>query len=320
MPINELNSQEFAKNLAKQAMEYVPQELNEEQKNYITKKVYEFGAITGDHLLKQYKEQFSDQQAAIIIQFIGEWTFHKAIDLIKAELESQYWDQILQQVAFAALKATLHANIEKFDDAKTAAFIEHNVKTVYEESINQLVQASAISEDKKKDILSQSNVDKMAEESRRNATDSAEEKEKTMKYITIAMVLKKMPGKKVEKILENMDEVQRQKIQSCLQIKDLEQKLDASLINSYVRDLRKNIISIAKPKTDELIKFFKNLQSKYGEEEIINLTLYERSKIQKFLSDCLLENGSKAFSIEISPYIIKILYNHLKSKLAATKA
>ncbi len=315
MPITTLNPQEFSQNLAQQAMEYVPAEFNEEQKNYIVKKVYEFCVITGEHLIKQHKDQFEDEKATIIIQFIGEWTFHKAIDMIRAGIDKQYWDQILQQVAFAALKSALHASLEKYEDPQTAAFIEHNVKTAYEECIGQLVQANVLSEDKKTEALSQSNVDKMAKESGDNVSASPEDEEKTLKYVTIAMVLKKMPEKKVEKILENMDKTQREKIQSCLQIKDIEQKLDASIINSYVKDLKKNISLISKPKTGELFKQFKNLQSRYGEEEIVNLTLYERSKIQKFLSDCLFEGSSDVCKLELSPYIVKILYNHLKVKL-----
>lgn len=317
MPINELNPEEFAKNLAQQASQYVPEEFDEEQKNYIAKKVYEFSIITGDHLLKQYQEKFNDEQAVIIVQFIGEWTFHKAIDIVRASIDKQHWDQILQQVAFAALKAALHANIEKFEDAKTAAFIEHNVKTAYEECINQLVEANAIPAEKKEEVLSQSNVDKMAQEAEEGSVSSNEAEAQTLKYVTIAMVLKKMPKQKVEKILKKMNEPERQKIQSCLQIEDLDQKVDGSMINKYVKDLKKNISLITKPRKDDLVKSFKNLQAKYGEEDIINLTIYERSKIQKFLSNCLFESESKAANVELSPYIVKILYNHLRNKLVA---
>lgn len=320
MPINELNAQEFAQNLAQQAMEYVPQEFDEAQKKYITSKVYQFSLITGEHLLKQYQEQFEDQQATIIIQFIGEWTFHKAIDLVRAGIDQQHWDQIMQQVAFAALKSAIHANVEKFEDVKTAAFIEYNVKSAYEECINQLVQANAISEEKKEEILSISNVDKMAEEQGGNVTGTPEEEERTMKYITIALFLKKMPEEKAQKILDNMDETKREKIQSCLQIQDLEKKVDASIINDYIKELKKNINPLVKPKTTEFIGFLKDLCQKYGEESIINLTLYERTSVQKFLSEILFESDSKALNVELSSYIVKILYNHLRSKLSGSAA
>lgn len=319
MPIVELNPQEFAKNLAGQAMGYVPAEFADEQKNYIAKKVYEFCVITGEHLIKQHNADYTDEQAVVVVQFIGEWTFHKAIDLINAGIDSQYWDQILQQVAFAALKAALHSHMEKFEEGKTTAFIEHSVKKAYEDSIEQLVKANVIEEDKAKEALEQSNVEAMAKEAQAQAAQapSPEDEEKTMKYATIALFLKRMPPEKAQKVLQKMDEPQRQQIQSCLQIKDLEQKLDAQVIDTYIKDLQKNISSTSKPNVKELIKSFKKLQKEYGEEEIINLTMDERSKIQAFLSDCLFEGGANALKIKLSPYITKILYNYLRNKMIA---
>lgn len=321
MPITELNPQEFSKNLAGQAIGYVPDDFSEEHKNYIAKKVYEFCVITSEHLIKQHQEIFTDEEAVIVIQFIGEWTFHKSIDLIKADIDSQYWDQILQQVAFAALKSALHSHIEKFENDKTTAFIEHSVKKAYEDCINQLIKANAIEEEEAQDALSQSNVDKMTEkikaETEANEAPSVENDEKTMKYVTIAMFLRKMPPQKAEKILQNMDEPERQKIRSCLQIKDLEQKLDASIINGYIQDLKKNISINSKPGIKKLIKAFNALQEEYGEESIINLTINERAKIQHFLSDCLFEDGVNALKVKLSPYITKILYNYLNNKLVA---
>lgn len=314
MPIQELNAQEFSKSLAQQAMEYAPEDINEEQRNYIAKKVYEFCMTTADYLLKQYKEQFTDEQAAVTIQFIGEWTFHKSIDVIRASIEDKYWDQILQQIAFAALKSALQAHTEGYDQTKTAAFIEIQVKGAYEECIKQLVEAKVVQEDQVNEILSQSNVDKMAEEQGGRVAGSPEEEEKTLKYVTIAMVLKKLPQQKVNSILEKLDETEREKITSCLQIENLEQKIDPTVMNRYVAELKNNISSISKPSNNDIIKSLKILQAKYGEEEIIDLTIFERSKIQKFISDCLFENTVKT---DLSPYIAKIVYIYIKNKLAA---
>lgn len=313
MPINDLNSQEFSKNLARQAMEFVPKEFPEEQKNYIAKKVYEFSVITGEHLLKQYKEQLDDNQAKTIVQYIAEWTFHKSIDIIKAGIPHEHWDTLLQQVAFAALKAALHSFMQKFEDAKTAAFIEYNVKTAYEENIKQLVNANVIEEKKVDEILSLSNVDQMAGEIKAN--QSPEEDEKTLKYATIAILLKKLSPEKVAKVLSKVSEEERKNIESCMRVNDLESKLDGAVMNDYIRSLKKNLTANSKPSMNKFHKLFKQLQAKYGEEEIVNLTLFERSGVQHFLSDCLFENVIK---FELSPHIVKILYNYLNSKLAAS--
>lgn len=317
MPIQELNPQEFAKNLAQQAGSYVPEDISEENKQYITKKVYEFCYITGDHLQKQHNEQFSDQDAVIVIQFIGEWTFHKAIDLIRAGIRYEFWDTILQQVAFAALKAALQAHAENMDQTKAAALIESQVMEAYTQCIHQLVKSKAIKEEDFDTVLSQSNVDKMADESAKEDTNSIQDDEKMLKYIAIALMMKKMPKEKAAKVLANMNKDEKQRISSCLQIEDLEKKVAPSVINKYLKDLKKNLSLITRPSTHELAKLIKSLQEKYGEEDIINLTMYERSKIKDFLSVCMFEDSSNVTKVELSPYIVKILYSYLKNQLAA---
>ena len=317
MPIQDLNPQDFAKNLAQQAGTYVSADISEENKQYIVKKVYEFCYITGDHLLKQYKEQFTDADAVVVIQFIGEWTFHKANDLITAGIRHEFWDTILQQIAFSALKSALHAHSEGYDQAKAAELIESQVAEAYKQCINHLVKAKAIPEDKVEEILAYSNVDKMAQEAAKNEAEHFEDDEKTLKYIAIALMLRKMPPEKVNNILNNFDEAEKQKILACFQIDNLETKVEPIVINQYIEDLKRNISLNAKPDCSEIMKSFKSLQAKYGDEEIINITMFERPKIQEFLSACLLEDGSNVTKVELSPHIVKILYSYLRSKLAA---
>jgi len=317
LPIKELNPQEFAKHLAQQALSYVPADINEEHKKYITNKVFQFCSITAEHLISQFKDQFTDEQAVVVVQFIGEWTFHKAIDLIRSGLRYEYWDTILQQVAFAALKAALHAHTEKMEQAETAGLIEAQVMEAYKACIDQLVKSKVIQEDKAEEVLSQSNVDRMAQESAQNEAGASQDDEKTLKYVAIALILKKMPQEKANKILEKMSEEERQRILSCLQIEDIESKVDPVVMNKYIQDLKKSISRISKPNQGELIRSFKKLQEKYGEEEIINLTMYERPKIQEFLSNCILEDASNITKVELSTHIVKILYNYLRIKLAA---
>ncbi len=317
MPIQELNAQEFAKNLAQQAGTYIPEDISDDHRKYITKKVYEFCFITGDHLLKQYQEQFTDEDAVIVIQFIGEWTFHKAIDLIRSELRHEYWDTILQQVAFAALKAALQAHGENLDQANAAAMIETQVMEAYKHCIEHLLKSNVLKQEEVDKILSYSNVDQMAEESVQTNVESVDNDEKTLKYVATALILKKLPKEKTNKILKSLGESEKQKILSCMQIENLEQKVAPEVINQYIQDLKKTLSLSTRPNKLEMVKSFKILQEKYGEEKIIDITMYERSKIQEFLSACLFEEGVNVTKVELSPYIVKILYSYLRSKLAA---
>lgn len=313
MAITTLNPQEFAKDLAQQAINYVPADLTDEQKNFVAKKVFEFSLIAGNHIIERFNQQLDDEQAKTIVQFIGEWTFHKNIDIIRANIPSEHWAEILQQVAFAALQVAIQSFIEKQDQAKIAASIELQVTAAYESCINALAKAGVINQDKVSEIISYSNVDSMAKES---GAAAIEDEDKIIKYAAISIVLKKMSKEKVESILSKFSPEEQQKINAYLNIDGLEQKIDATLVYQYLRELKINVANIARPKISEVIAGIKSLKKRFSEEEIFNTLSYERSLVQDYVETCLFESTSKALKVEFSPYIAKILYGYVKSKLA----
>lgn len=313
MAITELNVHDFAKDLAQQAINYVPADITEDHKTYVARKVFDFSLIAGNHLVERFNDQLDDEQARTIIQFIGEWTFHKNIDLIRAKIPSESWAEILQQVAFAALQVAIQSFLEKQDQAKIAAKIELQVMSAYEACINNLAKAGVISEDKVNEVISYSNVDAMAKET---TGKIVEDEEKIMKYAAIAIVLKKMPQEKIESLLSNFSEEEQQKINSYLNIEGLEQKIDASLVYQYLNDLKKNVANIARPRILETVAAIKALKKRFSDEEIFNTLSYERSLVLDFVEKCLFESTAKALKVEFSPYVAKILYSYVKTKLS----
>lgn len=313
MAITTLNAQEFAKDLAQQAINYVPADLTDEEKNYVAKKVFEFSLIAGNHLTEKFSSQLNDEEARTIVQFIGEWTFHKNIDIVRAKIPQEHWAEILQQVAFEALKIAIQSFIEKQDQAKIAASIELQVTAVYKSCVSNLAKAGIINEDRVNEIIAYSNVDSMAKETTGVQVD---DEDKIIKYAAIAIVLKKLSKEKVKSLLSNFCEEEQQKINSYLKIEGLEQKIDATLVLQYLNDLKKNVSSIAKPKMTEVISAIKALKTKFGDEQIFDTLSYERSIVLDYAETCLFESASKALKVHFSPYIAKILYNYVKTKLA----
>ena len=312
MAITTLNAQEFAKDLAQQAINYVPADLTDEQKNYVAKKVFEFSLIAGNHLIEKFNQQLDDEQARTIVQFIGEWTFHKNIDIVRAKIPQEHWAEILQQVAFAALQVAIQAFIEKQDQTKIAASIELQVTAVYESCVKNLASAGVIPEDKVNEIISYSNVDSMAKET---SGSLVEDEDKIIKYAAIAIVLKKMSKEKVQSLLSNFSPEEQQKITSYLNIEGLEQKVDPALVYQYLSDLKKNVSNIARPKMTETIAEIKALKKSFSDEQIFDTLSYERSLVLDYIETSLFESTSKALKFHFSPYIAKILYNYVKSKL-----
>ncbi len=128
--------------------------------------------------------------------------------------------------------------------------------------------------------------------------------------------MKKLPPEKLESILSNFNPEEQQHIASYLKLEGLEQKIDPSIVYQYLKDLKKNITNIAKPKVSEIVSSIKGLKKKYSEEKIFDVLSYERSSVLDYVETCLFESTAKAVKVEFSPYIAKILYNYVKSKLA----
>ena len=160
MAVKNFKPEKFAQELAKASKEYLPKDLTDDDKNYITKNVFDYSFIAGNDIIKRFNNQFDDKQTAIIAQFIGEWAFHKSIDIIRANISTEHRAEILQQVAFAAHQEAIKSFGEEKDEDKIAARIELEVVKAYEISINTLVKAGNVTEDKVNEILSQSNINK----------------------------------------------------------------------------------------------------------------------------------------------------------------
>jgi len=101
-----------------------------------------------------------------------------------------------------------------------------------------------------------------------------------------------------------------------LNIEGLEQKIDPSLVYQYLTELKKSVANIARPKITEVVAGIKALKKRFNDEEIFNTLSYERSVVLDYVETCLFESTSKALKVEFSPYIAKILYTYVKSKLA----
>ncbi len=313
MAITALNTQEFGQDLAKQALQYIPSDISEEQKKYIADKVFQFSIIAGNHLIEKFNDQFDDGQAKVVIQFIGEWTFHKGVDLIRAKVPSEHWDGLLQQIAFSSLQTAIQCHLEKQDTNKIASIIENQVAVTYEALIKDLAKTGAIKDEDIQSIITESNVDKMAKETEGKVPNDNEET--TLKYAALAIILKKLRPEKAESIMNTFGEEERLKIDQYLKIDNIEQKLDPSLINQYLSELKKVLSVISKPNSIELIKSIKNLGAKHREENLINTVSYERLKVLNYIENCLFDTTSKTLQLEFSPYIAKILYSYLQEKL-----
>ena len=150
--------------MAEQATELVPKELEGREKEYVVKTLGNFTLLAGEALYNDDSLKLTVEQAVFITQIIAEWSFHKSIDLIHSGILPQYWDSIMQKIAFTIFEVAKQAVIRNIPQDQLLQAVEHHVIKVYNQSIEELQQKGVIDEEIKNRAESQSNIDAMAQQ------------------------------------------------------------------------------------------------------------------------------------------------------------
>jgi uncharacterized protein (UPF0147 family) len=314
MTIPDFKPEEFAQNLARQASELVPKDLNDYQKKYVINKLFQFCILAGNAINQDTNLKFKPEEARAIVQSIGEWTFHKNVDLIRANVPEDCWDPVLQQVAFAVFETAKQVETKKIEHNQAIKIIEEVVKDSYCKSLQELAKNNKLNEADLPKILSFSNIDTMAEETQPQMTK--EQEEKLLKCASLALVLKPMPKDKINKILSRFDQTTAQQIAYLINTPDLEKKIDLNVAHNFLSTFKQTFSAPNESKQSSLTKNkISSLVDLYDENIIIKHMNFERPIIQKFIKNCLSKESDKNKNKILSPYIIDVLYDHLVEKL-----
>ena len=320
MPIEGFDYKAFAASMSEQAKELVPPELEDREKEYIVKTLGNFTLLAGEALYNDTQMNLTAEQAVFITQIIAEWSFHKSIDLIHSGILPQYWDGIMQKIAFTIFEVAKQAVIRKIPQDQLLQAVEHHVIKVYNSSIEELKKKVVIEEEIKNRAESQSNIDAMAkqaqEEQQKRQMAAAEESEKNlreaekrreekrnkrkqekqlasipqgisnkqMKLMTLALVLKILSQDKVTTILNKFDSNDSLAISQYMNMADLESHLDGDLISDCLKEM-KDYLPIKRKLTKEnvlgdLLRIYRTTPREKIEKVIKN----ERPLVKRFIS------------------------------------
>ena len=176
MTIKDFDYKGFAENLASQAAELVPAEFNENDKNYVTNTLLNFSMLAGEALYQDQENLgFTADQASMITQIIAEWVFHKSVDLIKSGIPQQFWDPIMQKIAFTIFEIAKQTFKQGLPQDQILQLIEHHVKKTYLDSIAELKEKGAIDEGLMEKAASQSNIDAVMQQMENSGEIQAEQ-------------------------------------------------------------------------------------------------------------------------------------------------
>ncbi|MDD3013088.1 MAG: hypothetical protein PHC34_05235 [Candidatus Gastranaerophilales bacterium] len=314
MTIPDFKPEDFSQDLARQAQQLVPSDLTEYQKKYVVNKLYQFCILAGNALNQDTNLVFTNNEAQAIVQLIGEWTFHKNVDLIRAKIAEDCWDPVLQQVAFAVFETAKQVESKKVETNQAIKMIEDVVKESYNKSLMELARNGKINENEIPEILSYSNIDSMATESQQEITPDIENK--LLKCASLALVLKSMPQNKVNRILAGFDKQTALQISHLIQTPDLENQIDLNSANNILFGFKQTFSAQDISQQSSSVDKISTLRDLYDEHSIIKHVQYERPLIQQYVQNNITQKTAK-IEINMSSYIENIVYNYLVSKLTA---
>ena len=332
MAIEGFDYKQFSQMLADQAKELVPAEFDDFQKKYIVQTLLNFSMLAGEAISNDPQMGFNADQAVLLTQIIAEWSFHKSVDLIRSGIDSQYWDGVLQKVAFTIFeigKQTIQNNIPQ---DQMLALIEHHVKQAFDGAIDELSQKGIIDESLKEAAQNQSNIDAMvqeAEEARqeeeaRQAQEMAAQQpqeqgqlppdqmaqaqipqqtgnqNKILKLASVALILKTLSQDKVHTILNKFSPDDAQLVSQYMQMNDLETRLDPNVSIQFLKEIK---TQLPEPKqlspskiTERIEKAIKGCENPQKLQEMLKK---ERPMVKKFIQ-CAYEGEFYEMPIRIA--------------------
>ena len=334
MAINGFDYKGFAQNLAQQAFELIPADFNDMQKNYVANTLLNFSTIAGQSL---YDEgQFDLDTAIMITQIIAEWSYHKSVDLVRSGIPQQYWDPVMQKIAFTIFEIAKNAFGQNLPQDQILQLIEHHVKKTYLDCVAELKDKNLIDEGLMEQAASQSNIDamqqQMQQEEQQQQAAAANQGSmpaqgnnnipmpqsrglavppgtdtKILKLATLALLFQKVKQEKVQTILNKFDPNDAQSVIKFMEMPDLGQKVDASVALRCLQEIRTNL-----PKSrlalspSKVVAKVQNISQYVQRPQLEQMLKLERPKVKKFVFNAL-----EGEYYEIPPKVANIIATHL---------
>ena len=317
MPIEGFNYEDFSKNLAQQASGVIPTDIDETSKSYIINLVFNYCMLAGEALDKDTTISLNAQQACIICQFIGEWTFHKAIDIIRSNLPLEVRDETMQKVAFTVFEIAKLAIIKDLPMPQTIGLVEQHVKKAFDDAIADLTSRGAINDAQANNAVNQSNIDEMAKQ--QQAEESGEyqnepqsgkpESNKILKLASLALLMQKLPPDKIKSITKKFNEKDANLLIQYIDMPDLQSKLDSTIAIKCLKEIRANMPQTKSLNTGKLATKLNSIVKSSDKKKLAGLVQSERDNVKRIISSTGDSN--------LPPHITAVLCSYLEEKAHA---
>lgn len=294
MGIEGFDYKTFANELSSQADELVPAGFQDFQKNYVINTIRNFSTLCGEAIYNDEKANFTAEQAMLITQIIAEWSFHKSVDIIKAGILPDYWDGIMQKIAFTIFEIGKQMISKGLPQDEILQIVEHHVKKSYQSVLEDLKERKIIDETVFERAAHQSNIDDMMQQIQEEKAQLESEAQientdykantKILKLASVALLLKQVSQDKVQTILNKFDTKDAQTIIQYMQMHDLEDKVDKNIAIKCLQEIKTNLPEPKHINPNKIISRMNKIFEKLPREKIENIILKERPNVKDFVA------------------------------------
>ena len=331
MATPDFDYESFAQNLAQQAQEIVPPEFEQYQKEYVINTLGNFAMLSGKTLAEDSNLNFNADQAVMITQIIAEWSFHKSVDLIRSGIPQQFWDGVMQKIAYTIFEIAKQAFLQNMPNEQMLEIVEHHVKKTYTEAINELKDNGVIDEGLMEYALSQSNMDMVAQQMQEQASSVPQQVQeqsgsnlqpmdqyvpqkvdsKTLKLATVAMLFNKMKQDRVQSILNKFESEDAKTVIKYMKVPDLIDKVGAENAYKCLQEIKTALPKITITSPNAVVQIIQKFASQYSQNQLETLLIKERVGVKKLVFNALEGN----YYDKIPPRIATIVAQHLSNSV-----
>ena len=339
MPIEGFDYKQFSSDLATQAKELVPQDFEPFQKDYVVKTLANFSLMAGEAISNDAEAGFNAEQAIFLTQIIAEWSFHKSVDVIRSGIQPEYWDIVLQKIAFTIFEIGKNTIKQNMPQDKILELVESQVLKAYEEALDELQQRGIIDEELKENAAKQNNLNQLVEQveaeqaaqREAEAQAAAQQQEvqqnvstqqpmqsqqyagddrKLFKLASLALLLRTMSQDKISSILNKFNPQDAQLVIQYMQMPDLNQKVDANTAIQCLKEIKTSLPSKHATTPNQLIYRIKNSLQNVPRENLELFLKQERINVKRFVTTALQDE-----LYELPPKVANVIAQHIESSV-----
>lgn len=339
MPIEGFDYKQFSSDLATQAKELVPQDFEPFQKDYVVKTLANFSLMAGEAISNDAEAGFNAEQAIFLTQIIAEWSFHKSVDVIRSGIQPEYWDIVLQKIAFTIFEIGKNTIKQNMPQDKILELVESQVLKAYEEALDELQQRGIIDEELKENAAKQNNLNQLVEQveaeqaaqREAEAQAAAQQQEvqqnvstqqpmqsqqyagddrKLFKLASLALLLRTMSQDKISSILNKFNPQDAQLVIQYMQMPDLNQKVDANTAIQCLKEIKTSLPSKHATTPNQLIYRVKNSLQNVPRENLELFLKQERINVKRFVTTALQDE-----LYELPPKVANVIAQHIESSV-----